>query len=52
MSQQIEGPVVIVAGGGCGLTLSSFLSKYGIDHVLVERHTSTSVLPKAHYINQ
>jgi 2,4-dichlorophenol 6-monooxygenase len=28
------------------------LSNYGIDHVLIERHTGTSVLPKAHYLNQ
>lgn len=45
-------PVLIVGGGGCGLSLSAFLADYGIDHVLCERHQSTSILPKAHYLNQ
>ncbi|KAL2836397.1 FAD binding domain-containing protein [Aspergillus pseudoustus] len=52
MPAEIIIPVVIIGGGGCGLTLSSFLSNYGIDHVLIERHTGTSDLPKAHYLNQ
>lgn len=52
MSQEVQVPVVIVGGGGCGLTLSGFLSNYGIEHVLVEKHNGTSVLPKAHYLNQ
>jgi 2,4-dichlorophenol 6-monooxygenase len=37
---------------GCGLTLSSLLSNYGVDHILFEQHATTSRLPKAHYINQ
>jgi 2,4-dichlorophenol 6-monooxygenase len=52
MSNIIDVPVIIIGGGGCGLTLSSFLSDYGIDHFLFERHTSTSIMPKAHYLNQ
>lgn len=48
----IETPVLIVGGGGCGLTLSSILSNYGIEHTLIEKHDSTSRLPKAHYLNQ
>lgn len=52
MSNEVETPVVIIGGGGCGLTLSSFLSNYGIEHVLIEKHTSTSIIPKAHYLNQ
>ncbi|KAE8415241.1 FAD binding domain-containing protein [Aspergillus pseudocaelatus] len=52
MPEEIETPVVIVGGGGCGLTLSSFLSNYGVEHVLLEKHTGTSILPKAHYLNQ
>lgn len=52
MSNEIEVPVIIVGGGGCGLTLSGFLSNYGIEHALFEKHTSTSILPKAHYLNQ
>ena len=43
---------MIVGGGGCGLAMSCFLSNYGVDHILFERHTGTSLLPKAHYLNQ
>ncbi|KAB8212104.1 FAD binding domain-containing protein [Aspergillus parasiticus] len=52
MPEEIETEVVIVGGGGCGLTLSSFLSNYGVEHVLLEKHAGTSILPKAHYLNQ
>ena len=52
MPNDIETSIVIVGGGGCGLTLSSFLSNYGVEHVLLEKHTGTSILPKAHYLNQ
>jgi len=45
-------PVLIVGGGGCGLTTSILLSEHGIEHHLVERHADTSPLPKAHYLNQ
>jgi 2,4-dichlorophenol 6-monooxygenase len=48
----IEVPVLIVGGGGCGLSSSIFLSAAGVDHLLVERHEGTSNLPKAHMLNQ
>lgn len=48
----VEVPVLIVGGGGCGLTASIFLSDAGVRHLLVERRESTSVLPRAHYLNQ
>src|SRR5213596_4416482 len=48
----IKIPVLIIGGGGCGLSSSIFLSDLGVDHLLVERHASTSHLPKAHYLNQ
>ena len=47
-----EAPVIIVGGGGCGLSLSAFLSNYGVDHILFERSEKSSPLPKAHYLNQ
>lgn len=47
-----EVPVLIVGGGGCGLTLSLLLSDLSVEHLLVERHPGTSILPKAHYLNQ
>ncbi len=48
----LDVPVLIVGGGGCGLAASIFLSDLGVDHRLVERHGGTSHLPKAHYLNQ
>src|SRR2546423_1751163 len=48
----IEVPVLIIGGGGCGLSSSIFLSNLGVEHLLVERHAGTSLLPKAHYLNQ
>ncbi|MGW0044571.1 FAD-dependent monooxygenase [Rhodococcus sp. NPDC003348] len=44
--------VLIVGGGGCGLTASSLLADLGVDSLLVERHPSTSHLPKAHLLSQ
>ncbi|KIW95796.1 uncharacterized protein Z519_02860 [Cladophialophora bantiana CBS 173.52] len=52
MPEPIEVPVVIVGGGSCGLSLSIFLSDHGVQHILFERHAGTSILPKAHIINQ
>ena len=52
MEDSVETSVIIVGGGGCGLTMSSMLSDYGVDHFLFERRASTSKLPKAHYLNQ
>lgn len=45
-------PVLIIGGGGCGLSASIFLSNLGVEHLLVERRSTTSHLPKAHYLNQ
>ncbi|GAA0591970.1 aromatic ring hydroxylase [Kribbella sandramycini] len=46
-----ETPVLIIGGGGAGLSASVFLSDLGVDHLMVERHFSTSPMPKAHYLN-
>jgi 2,4-dichlorophenol 6-monooxygenase len=48
----VEVPVLIVGGGGSGLSASVFLSDHGVGHLLVESRADTSRLPKAHYINQ
>src|SRR6201987_6162345 len=45
-------PVLIVGGGGAGLTASILLSKLGIETLLVSRYPETSRLPKAHILNQ
>lgn len=47
----IEIPVLIVGGGPVGLTASILLSQQGIRSLLVERHSSTAILPKARGIN-
>jgi 2,4-dichlorophenol 6-monooxygenase len=49
--QDMEVQVLIVGGGGCGLTSSIFLSDQEVDSLLIERHPETSHLPKAHYLN-
>jgi 2,4-dichlorophenol 6-monooxygenase len=49
---ELEVPVLVVGGGGCGLASSIFLSEHRVEHLLIERHPGTSNLPKAHYLNQ
>lgn len=44
--------VLIVGGGGAGLTASMLLSHLGVEHLLVSAMPTTSVLPKAHVLNQ
>ncbi|MGH6641868.1 MAG: FAD-dependent monooxygenase [Bradyrhizobium sp.] len=44
-------PVLISGGGPVGLTASLLLSRYGVPSVLVERHPSTALTPKARGIN-
>ena len=46
-----ETDVVVVGAGPVGLTTSIALSQHGVRHVVVERHPSTSVAPKARGIN-
>lgn len=48
----IETSVLIVGGGGAGLTASMLLSKLGVDSYLVSSLPTTSLLPKAHILNQ
>jgi len=47
-----EVPVLIVGGGGAGLTASMLLAGQGIRHLLVSARPQTSDLPKAHVLNQ
>lgn len=49
---QIDVPVLIVGGGGAGLTASMLLSQLGVETLLVSSLPTTSVLPKAHVLNQ
>src|SRR5690242_10358944 len=53
MSARVETvPVLIVGGGGAGLTASMLLSRLGVETLLVSRYPETSRLPKAHILNQ
>ena len=45
-------PVLIVGGGGAGLTASMLLASQGVEHLLVSARPQTSDLPKAHVLNQ
>jgi 2,4-dichlorophenol 6-monooxygenase len=44
-------PVLIVGGGGAGLTASMLLARQGVEHLLVSARPQTSDLPKAHVLN-
>ena len=49
-AQQV--PVLIIGGGGAGLTASMLLGRYGVDSLLVSALPTTSKMPKAHVLNQ
>ncbi|TKI94334.1 FAD-dependent oxidoreductase, partial [Bacillus cereus] len=40
-------PVLIVGGGLSGLASALFLAKHNIEYLLIERHPSTAIHPKA-----
>src|SRR5246127_5511760 len=44
-------PVLISGGGPVGLTASLLLSQHGVRSLMVERHPSTALTPKARGIN-
>lgn len=48
----IDVPVLIVGGGGAGLTCAMLLAQLGIKNLLVSSLPTTSILPKAHVLNQ
>jgi len=45
-------PVLIVGGGGAGLSASMLLARLGVEHLLVSAQAQTSDMPKAHVLNQ
>ena len=52
MTKSQRVPVLIVGGGGAGLTASMLLGTHGIESLLVSALPTTSILPKAHVLNQ
>jgi 2,4-dichlorophenol 6-monooxygenase len=48
----LQVPILIVGGGGAGLTASMLLSQLGLETLLVNAQPTTSILPKAHVLNQ
>ncbi|MEV5177777.1 FAD-dependent monooxygenase [Streptomyces flaveolus] len=54
MSQKfdVHVPVLIVGGGGAGLTSSILLSRLGVPSLLVTRYPGTTTLPRGHSLNQ
>ncbi len=46
-----EVPILIVGGGGAGLTASMLLAGLGVETLLVSASSTTSRLPKAHVLN-
>ena len=51
-TNQLTVPVLIVGAGPAGLTASLALSRYGIEHLLVEQYPGTAHTPRAHIVNQ
>ncbi|MCJ1286221.1 hypothetical protein MMC26_005566 [Xylographa opegraphella] len=51
MSCDIRVPVLIIGGGIVGLSASLCLSHYGIHSLLIERHSGTSIHPRARSVN-
>ena len=52
MTTMVRVPVLIVGSGGAGLTASMLLGSYGVESLLVSALPTTSILPKAHVLNQ
>ena len=51
---KVDTDVCIIGGGSIGMTLSCLLTKFGVDHIVLEKEKNIQNLfnhPKAHYIS-
>ena len=48
----IDVPVLIIGGGGAGLTASILLSRLGVESLVVTRYPETTRVPRGHILNQ
>jgi putative polyketide hydroxylase len=51
MSSHTQIPVLIIGGGIVGLSASLFLAYHGIESMVIERHSGTSIHPRARSVN-
>ncbi|KAF7922190.1 hypothetical protein EAE99_007370 [Botrytis elliptica] len=51
MAAEHQIPILIIGGGIVGLSASLFLSQHGIQSLLIERHSGTSIHPRARSVN-
>src|SRR6478609_7079488 len=51
-TRRVEVEVLVIGGGGAGLTASMLLAQQGVDALLLSALPTTSILPKAHVLNQ
>jgi putative polyketide hydroxylase len=51
VAPEIDVPVLIVGGGPVGLCSSILLSYHGVSSLLIEKHSGTSLYPKARVLN-
>ena len=51
MSSATQVPVLIIGGGIVGLSASLCLSRFGISSLVIERHSGTSIHPRARSVN-
>lgn len=51
MSEPVQTEVLIVGGGVVGLSAALFLRQHGVETLLVERHPTTSIHPRARGVN-
>ncbi|WP_281903654.1 FAD-dependent monooxygenase [Phytohabitans aurantiacus] len=50
--RHVETPVLVVGGSLVGLSMSVFLARHGVEHLVVERHPGTAIHPRAAFLMQ